>query len=160
MGQASSDLSPVLTTTTLFHLPGVASPDSPYLPAPEGPKLWLPRRLPEKWAHTMAVWKAELRAFGAGHAPANFLKLRNKVVRDVTELGKELFMEVWAFRPPVLRKGEKQATADHPDGALGMVILFFDIKVDTLGELFDDDSLTLKQILRHYPKAPEGYKLE
>ncbi|KAL6838267.1 hypothetical protein ACP4OV_031939 [Aristida adscensionis] len=253
----------------------------PLLPHPGIPKTVAAPRSPEKWAHTMAVWKAELRAFGTGHAPANYLKLSfddvctagaagrhaalrahlaalgattpscvyarklpgaqanlrhgrlsiggkhlgrhitealtdaeldtiidddltgglpvavldrdgrrydlrclyaedtgfyrlagpaeyarfmadNNVVRDVAELGKELFMEVWAFRSPALRKGEKQIDDDdHPDGALGMVILFFDLEADTLGdELFDDDSLTLKQILKHYPKAPQGYKLE
>jgi hypothetical protein len=37
-----------------------------------------------------------------------------------------------------------------------MVILFFDLDADGLGdELFDDDSITIKQLMRHYPKGSE-----
>nr|TKW27542.1 hypothetical protein SEVIR_3G263900v2 [Setaria viridis] len=79
----------------------------------------------------------------------------SNVVKDVEE-GKELFMELWAFRTPALRRkgggGRPSVGGDHPDGALGMVILFFDLDADGLGdELFDDDSITIKQLLRHYP---------
>ncbi|KAL6861168.1 hypothetical protein ACP4OV_016868 [Aristida adscensionis] len=99
----------------------------------------------------------------AGAAEYERFMADNGVVRDVAELGKELFMEVWAFRSPALRKEDTAAATgdDHPDGALGMVILFFDLAADGLGnELFDDDSLTIKHLLRHYPKVPEAYKLE
>lgn len=87
----------------------------------------------------------------------------HNVVRHVVEEGKELFMELWAFRSPaLLRKGGGVSVGgEHVDGALGMVILFFDLDADALGdELFDDDSLTIKQLLRHFPEEPEGYKLE
>ncbi|TVU19231.1 hypothetical protein EJB05_35369, partial [Eragrostis curvula] len=85
----------------------------------------------------------------------------NSVVRDVHELGKELFMEVWAFRSPALRCKGNMSNGDHPDGALGMVILFFDLDADGLGdEILDDDSLTIKHLMRHYPKVPEGYAVE
>lgn len=74
----------------------------------------------------------------------------SNVVKDVEE-GKELFMELWAFRTPALRCKDGGG-GDHPDGALGMVILFFDLDADTLGdELFDDYSVTIKQLLRRYP---------
>ncbi|KAL6873421.1 hypothetical protein ACP4OV_013503 [Aristida adscensionis] len=97
----------------------------------------------------------------AGAAEYERFMADNGVVRDVAELGKELFMEVWAFRSPALRKGGEAAVDDHPDGALGMVILVFDLDADGLGdELFDDDSLSIKHLLRHYPKVPEGYQLE
>ncbi|TVU19227.1 hypothetical protein EJB05_35365, partial [Eragrostis curvula] len=85
----------------------------------------------------------------------------NHVVRDVHELGKELFMEVWAFRSPALRCKGNMSYDDHQVGALGMVILFLDLDADGLGdEILDDDSLTIKHLMRHYPKVPEGYTLE
>ncbi|CAL4907982.1 unnamed protein product [Urochloa decumbens] len=274
MGQASSALSSRLpkrrklaasdVPTAAAAGPAAASPDPP------------PRNSPEKWLATVAAWKAELRAFGSGHAPANYLKLKfddvcggdgfdalrarlealgatapscvyarklpaaqadlrhgrlsvggkhlgrhiteyltdgeldaiidddrtgglgvavlgrdgrrygfkcvyaedtgfyrlagaaeyerfmadSGVVHDVVEDGKELFMELWAFRSPALCEGVGAgAGGDHPEGALGMVILFFDLDADGLGdELFDDDSITIKQLMRHYPK--ESYTKE
>ncbi|KAL6619314.1 hypothetical protein ACP70R_034453 [Stipagrostis hirtigluma subsp. patula] len=274
MGQTSSDLSSHHASYPPGESPEERRADTMADPSPPVPRMWYPAKSPEKWANTIAVWKAELRAFGSGHAPANYLKLKfddvcggcaalraelaaldaattptcvyakklhgaqadlrhgrlsiggkhlgrhitaaltdgeldaiidddrtggldvpvfdrdgrryefkcvyaedtgfyrlagaaeyerfmvdNNVVRDV-ELGKELFMEVWAFRSPALQKGQ-MSIDDHTDGALGMVILFFDLDADGLGdELFDDDSLTVKHMLRHYPKVPEGYELE
>nr|TKW16192.1 hypothetical protein SEVIR_5G283300v2 [Setaria viridis] len=78
----------------------------------------------------------------------------NNMVKDIEE-GKELFMELWAFRTPALRLkggGRPSVGGDHPDRALRMVILFFNLDAEGLGnELFDDDSVTIKQLLRHYP---------
>ncbi|CAN6328412.1 unnamed protein product [Urochloa humidicola] len=69
MGQASSALSSRLPkrrklAASDFPTAAAASPDPP------------PRNSPEKWQSTVAAWKAELRAFGSGHAPANYLKLK------------------------------------------------------------------------------------
>ncbi|PAN19757.1 LOW QUALITY PROTEIN: hypothetical protein PAHAL_3G296900 [Panicum hallii] len=262
MGQAASAL-PISRLPKRRKLIVVPSPGSDHQP---------PRNSPEKWLDTVAAWKAELRAFGRGHAPANYLKLKfedvvcrgggcaelraqlaalgatapscvyarklpsvqadlrhgrlsvgapwqahhtealpdgeldaiidddrtgglnvpvldregrrydfkcvyaedtgfyrltgtaeyerfmadKNVVRDVDE-GKELFMELWAFRTPALgNKGRASAGDQHPEGDLGMVILFFDLDADGLGdELFDDDSITIKQLMRHYPKGSE-----
>jgi hypothetical protein len=59
-------------------------------------------------------------------------------------VGKELFMEVWTLRSPALRiGGNKSAVNDHPDGALGMIILFFDLGTDGLG----DDDLSIRTIM-------------
>ncbi|OEL22869.1 hypothetical protein BAE44_0016112 [Dichanthelium oligosanthes] len=269
MGQASSALSSRLPKRR--KLAGAFVPSAAADQQASSPDL-PPRKSPEKWLSTVAAWKAELRAFRSGHAPANYLKLKfedvcggdacaalraqlaalgattpscvyakklpgeqadlrhgrlsvggkhlgrhitealtdgeldaiidddrtggldvpvfdrdgrrydfkcvyaedtgfyrltgaaeyerfmadNNVVRDVEE-GKELFMELWAFRTPA-------SGSDHPsaEGALGMVILFFDLGADGLGdELFDDASVTIKQVLRHYPEEPaEGYKLD
>ncbi|CAN6342174.1 unnamed protein product [Urochloa humidicola] len=273
MGQASSALSsrlPKRRKLAASAVPTEAAAAAAGQAASPGPP---PRNSPEKWLSTVAAWKAELRAFGSGHAPANYLKLKfddvcsgdgfaalraslaslgatapscvyarklpaeqadlrhgrlsvggkhlgrhitealtdgeldaiidddrtgggldvavlgrdgrrydfkcvyaedtgfyrltgaaeyerfmadNGVVCDLVEEGKELFMEVWAFRSPALREGG----GGHQEGALGMVIiLFFDLDADGLGdELFDDDSITVKQLMRHYPK--ESYPKE
>ncbi|TVU19228.1 hypothetical protein EJB05_35366, partial [Eragrostis curvula] len=75
----------------------------------------------------------------------------------------ELFMEVWAFHSLALRKGRKPVDGGHPDGALGMVVLFFD-DLDTEeseDEVFDDDdNRPILHLLRHCLKVPEGYELE
>ncbi|KAG2619563.1 hypothetical protein PVAP13_3NG111901 [Panicum virgatum] len=69
MGQAASDL-PSIRLPKRRKLNGVPSPGSADdLPPRNSPPL-------EQWLDTVAAWKAELRAFGRGHAPANYLKLK------------------------------------------------------------------------------------
>ncbi|KAL5202163.1 hypothetical protein ABZP36_013115 [Zizania latifolia] len=88
--------------------------------------------------------------------------LNNDLVRDVAELGKTMLIKVFALRSPALRPKDRVEDDDHPDGALGLIVLFFDLDADgaTFGnELLDVDTLTLNQIMKFYPKAPEGYTL-
>ncbi|TVU19230.1 hypothetical protein EJB05_35368, partial [Eragrostis curvula] len=79
----------------------------------------------------------------------------NTVVSDAADLGKDQhFMEVWVFRSPALRKGRKPVDS-HRDGALGMVVLFFD-DLDTEGledDVFDEDNGSILHLLRHCLKS-------
>jgi hypothetical protein len=74
MGQASSALSSRLPKRRKLAAASVPTAAAGQLAASPDD---LPRRKsPEKWLATVAAWKAELRGFGSGHAPANYLKLR------------------------------------------------------------------------------------
>ncbi|KQK06562.1 hypothetical protein BRADI_2g27000v3 [Brachypodium distachyon] len=108
------------------------------------------------------------RLVGSGEEYERFM-VDNNVVCDFGELGSKMIMQMFAFRSPkLLPKGK--GFHGHPDGALGMVILFSESndKLDEdkdqqdkcLYEVPDDDFMTVNEMLEHYPVAPEGYMLE
>jgi hypothetical protein len=76
----------------------------------------------------------------------------NNVARDVVELGKKMTMQIFAFRSlKLLAEGE--GFQNHPDGALGMIILFSaeSEDEDEYAEMIelDDDSMTVKEMIEH-----------
>jgi hypothetical protein len=76
----------------------------------------------------------------------------NSVARDVVELGKKMTMQIFAFRSPKLLLAEGEGFQNHPDGALGMIILFSESEEeDEYAELIelDDDSMTVKEMIEH-----------
>jgi hypothetical protein len=77
-------------------------------------------------------------------------------VRDVA-VGKHKLMKVFTFRSPALRPVEVDLDDGHPDGALGMIVLFYDLdaKEAVKNELLDTDTLTVNQIMKHYPKLAQ-----
>ncbi|KAK3138889.1 hypothetical protein QOZ80_5AG0374750 [Eleusine coracana subsp. coracana] len=92
------------------------------------------------------------RLVGPGCEYERFM-VNNGVVKDVDE-GKELFMQVWAFRSPALRQRVGKEYEKHPDGGVGFVVLFFDLDDDGLGDdILDDESIAIKQLARHHPGA-------
>jgi hypothetical protein len=75
----------------------------------------------------------------------------NSVARDVVELGKKMTMQIFAFRSPKLLP-EGKGFQNHPDGALGMIILFCESEdEDEYAEMIelDDDSMTVKEMIKH-----------
>ncbi|KAK3135637.1 hypothetical protein QOZ80_5BG0421560 [Eleusine coracana subsp. coracana] len=87
------------------------------------------------------------RLVGPGGEYERFM-VNNGVVKDVYE-GKELFMQVWAFRSPALRQRVGKEYEKHPDGGVGLFVLFFDLDDDGLGdEILDDESIAMKQLAR------------
>uniref|UniRef100_A0A0E0LJU4 Uncharacterized protein n=1 Tax=Oryza punctata TaxID=4537 RepID=A0A0E0LJU4_ORYPU len=77
----------------------------------------------------------------------------NSEVRDVA-VGKDKLMKVFTFRSPTLRPVEVHG---HQDGALGMIVLFYDLNaMDAVkNDLLDTDTLTVNQIMKHSPKLAQ-----
>ncbi|EAZ39567.1 hypothetical protein OsJ_24004 [Oryza sativa Japonica Group] len=95
------------------------------------------------------------RLFGAAREFGRF-RANNRELRDVA-VGKDKLMKVFTFRSPALRPVEVDLDDGHPDGALGMIVLFYDLdaKEAVKNELLDTDTLTVNQIMKHYPKLAQ-----
>nr|BAC84117.1 hypothetical protein [Oryza sativa Japonica Group] len=83
------------------------------------------------------------RLFGAA-GEFGLFRANNREVRDVA-VGKDKLMKVFTFRSPALRPVEVDLDDGHPDGALGMIVLFYDLdaKEAVKNELLDTDTLTV-----------------
>uniref|UniRef100_A0A0D3GQ84 Uncharacterized protein n=1 Tax=Oryza barthii TaxID=65489 RepID=A0A0D3GQ84_9ORYZ len=83
-------------------------------------------------------------------------RANNREVRDVA-VGKDKLMKVFTYRSPALRPVEVDLDDGYPDGALGMIVLFYDLdaKEAVKNELLDTDTLTVNQITKHSPKLAQ-----